>query len=98
VRARAILEGKAPAAASAPAKSSGKVAVQVAALATDEKVRELQKKLQGAGLKSYTQKVATQSGGHVIRVRLGPFANDAEAEKARAKLGKIGLSGKLVPA
>jgi len=97
-RARAILEGKTSAAASAQAKSSGKVAVQVAALATEDKVRELQKKLQGAGLKSYTQKVATQSGGHVIRVRVGPFANDAEAEKARAKLIKIGLNGKLVPA
>jgi DedD protein len=96
-RARAILEGKATAAASTPAKSSGKVAVQVAALATEEKVKELQKKLQSAGLKSYTQKVATQSGER-IRVRLGPFANDAEAEKARAKLTKIGLNGKLVPA
>jgi DedD protein len=95
-RARAILEGKATAAA-APVKSSGKVAVQVAALATMEKVKELQKKLQSAGLKSYTQKVATQSGDR-IRVRLGPFANDAEAEKARAKLSKIGLNGKLVPA
>jgi DedD protein len=97
-RARAILEGKTPASANTTvAKPSGKVAVQVAALATEEKVRELQKKLQSAGLKSYTQKVATQSGDR-IRVRLGPFANDTEAEKARAKLNKIGLSGKLVPA
>lgn len=94
-RARALLEGKAP--ANPSAKSTGKVAVQVAALATEEKVRELQKKLQSAGLKSYTQKIATQSGDR-IRVRLGPFANDAEAEKARAKLSKIGLNGKLVPA
>jgi DedD protein len=95
-RARAILEGKT--AANAPAPESGrKVAVQVAALATAEKVKELQEKLQNAGLKSYTQKVATQAGDR-IRVRLGPFANDAEAEKARAKLSKIGLNGKLVPA
>jgi DedD protein len=96
-RARAILEGKTPPSAAAN-KAGGKVAVQVAALATEDKVRELQKKLQSAGLKSYTQKVATQSGGHVIRVRLGPFASDAEAEKARARLGKLGLNGKLVPA
>jgi DedD protein len=96
-RARAILDGKSPAADSTSAKTSGKVALQVAALATQEKVSELQKKLQSAGFKSYTQKVATQSGDR-IRVRVGPFANDAEAEKARAKLGKIGLTGKLVPA
>ena len=95
-RARAILEGKSLADASA-AKSTGKVSLQVAALATQEKVNELQKKLQGAGLKSYTQKVATDSGDR-IRVRVGPFANDAEAEKARAKLSKLGLTGKLVPA
>jgi len=95
-RARAILEGK-PLADASAAKSTSKVSLQVAALATQEKVNELQKKLQGAGLKSYTQKVATESGDR-IRVRVGPFANDAEAEKARAKLGKLGLTGKLVPA
>lgn len=93
-RARAILEGKSVAAAP---KTSGKVAIQVAALASQDKVNELQKKLQGAGLKSYTQKVATTSGDR-IRVRVGPFANEAEAEKARAKLTKLGLTGKLIPA
>lgn len=94
-RARAILEGKAV--AQQPPKTAGKVAIQVAALASQDKVNELQKKLQAAGLKSYTQKVST-SAGSVIRVRVGPFANEAEAEKARAKLTKAGLSGKLVPA
>lgn len=93
-RARAILEGKSVAAAP---KTTGKVAIQVAALASQDKVNELQKKLQSAGLKSYTQKVTT-SAGNVIRVRVGPFANEAEADKARPKLTKLGLSGKLVPA
>jgi DedD protein len=94
-RARAILEGKST--GPATAKTSGKIVLQVAALGSQDKVNELQKKLQGAGLKSYTQKVATASG-EWIRVRIGPFANEAEAEKARAKLVKIGLNGKLVPA
>jgi DedD protein len=94
-RARAILDGKSSAAA-AP-KTSTKLVLQVAALASQDKVDELQKKLQAAGLKSYTQKVATESGER-IRVRVGPFANEAEAEKARAKLSKIGLTGKLLPA
>lgn len=95
-RARAILEGKAATNTSA-AKSAGKVVVQVAALSTQEKVDELQKKLKDAGLKSYSEKVNTASGVW-IRVRIGPFANDAEAEKVRAQLVKIGLNGKLLPA
>lgn len=93
-RARAILEGK-PVASATP-HASGKVVLQVAALASQDKVNELQKKLQAAGLKSYTQKVATESGER-IRVRIGPFANEAEADKARAKLTKIGLTGKSFP-
>ena len=96
-RARAILEGKPVPSASATPHASGKVVLQVAALASQDKVNELQKKLQAAGLKSYTQKVATASGER-IRVRIGPFANEAEAEKARAKLTKIGLTGKSFPA
>src|SRR5690606_6625360 len=94
-RARAILEGK-PQPQHQP-KTAGKVAIQGAALASQDKVNELQKKLQAAGLKSYTEKVSA-SVGNVIRVRVGPFANEAEAEKARAKLTKAGLGGKLVPA
>ena len=97
-RARAILEGNMTAASTSTASSSsagGKVALQVAALASQDKANELQKKLQAAGLKSYTQKVATASGASIIRVRVGPFANEAEAEKARAKLGSLGLAGTI---
>ncbi len=93
-RARAILNGKSNTAAP---KSSGQIVLQVAALATQEKVNELQKKLLDAGMKSYTQKLMTASGER-IRVRVGPFANEAEAGKARAKLTKLGLTGKQVPA
>lgn len=101
-RARAILEGRGadkPAAKStatnaASAGGAGKVSLQVAALASQDKVNELQKKLQAAGLKSYTQKVSTASGDR-IRVRVGPFASEAEAEKAKTKLSAIGLSGTM---
>jgi DedD protein len=95
-RAEAILEGKDDAKANAD-KKSGKFIVQVAALASQEKVDELQGKLNEAGIKSYVQKVATDSGERVMRVRIGPFASKEEAESARAKLGKIGLNGKLLP-
>jgi DedD protein len=95
-RAQAILEGK-PAAPATPAAASGKYVVQVAALANQEKIDELQAKLKEAGIKFYTQKVPTQAGERT-RIRVGPFASKEEAEKMRAKLVKAGLGGSLVPA
>lgn len=89
-RAMAILEGK-PA---EPQKAQGpapRFVVQVAALGSQEKVTELQERLRGAGIASFTQK-----SGELIRVRIGPFSKE-EAEKVRAKLGGIGLSGTMVP-
>jgi DedD protein len=95
-RALAILEGKAADKAHAADPSGQKVVLQVAALASQEKVNELQSKLRDAGIKSFTQKVPTQSGER-IRIRVGPFSKE-EAEKMRARLGKIGLSGTMVAA
>lgn len=87
-RARAILD----------AGNDGKTAtytVQVAALASMEKVNELRGRLKGAGIASYTQKVATESGER-IRIRIGPLNSKEEVDRMRAKLTEIGLSGKLV--
>jgi DedD protein len=105
-RALAILDGKPeakvdakPAAkteAKAADKKPGKYVVQVAALGSQAKVNELQNKLKGAGIQSYTQTVPTESGDR-IRVRVGPFGSKEEAEKTRAKLVKLGLNGTLVP-
>jgi DedD protein len=88
-RALALLEGKAPPKpvekAEPPEKkpeAAQRYVVQVAALATQEKVAELQSRLRAAGVSSYTQK-----SGALIRVRVGPFASREEAEKARAKFG-----------
>jgi len=94
-RARALLEGKAD--PKAAEKKSAKFVIQVAALATKEKVDELQTRLKNAGIKSYTQKIATISGNRT-RIRVGPFASKDEAEKVRARIVKLGLNGKLVPA
>ena len=69
---------------------SGKFVVQIAALASEEKVDELRAKLNKAGLKSHTQKVATKNGER-IRVRLGPFSSKDEAEKLCPKLSKMNL-------
>ncbi|WP_298401746.1 SPOR domain-containing protein [Janthinobacterium sp.] len=102
-RAMAILEGKPldkpqeKAQDKAHDAGSGKFVVQVAALATQDKVDELQDKLREAGIKSYTQKVSSPAGER-IRVRVGPFGSREDAEKTRAKLQKLGLGGSLVPA
>jgi DedD protein len=87
-RALAILEGK-------PADTQ-KFVVQVTALASQAKVNEVQEKLKEAGIRSYTQKVPGQNG-ELIRVRVGPLSKE-EAEKVRAKLSKIGMSGRTEPA
>jgi DedD protein len=86
-RAMAILEGKE--AAKAQHDSGDKVVLQVAALASQEKAAELQARLRDAGIRSYTEKFHD-----LIRVKVGPYSHD-EAEKVRAQLSKLGLSGRL---
>jgi DedD protein len=73
----------------------GAVAVQVAALASPEKVEELVGKLSGSGIKTYTEKVETPQGART-RVRLGPFANRDEAQRALERVKGMGLDGSLV--
>ncbi len=94
-RVQALLDGKPD--PKAAEKKAGKFVIQVAALATKDKVDELQTRLKGAGIKSYTQKVATSSGDR-IRIRVGPFTSREEADKMRAKIVKMGLNGTVVPA
>lgn len=76
--------------------AQGKFVIQVAALATQQKVNELQARLTKAGLKSHTQKVSVQDGER-IRVRVGPFASKSEAEKTCAKLDKMSLKCTILP-
>lgn len=87
-RAMAILEGKPVVKATGP---SQKYVVQVAALATQQKVDELQGRLRAAGVSSFTEK-----SGELIRVRVGPYTKE-EGEKIRSKLISMGLSGTMVP-
>ena len=100
-RAMAILEGKNAAKmlankAEKTEKTISGYILQVAALATQEKVNELQNTLKAANIKSYTQKVATTSG-EKIRIRVGPFESKEEAQKMQEKLVKAGLNGKILP-
>jgi DedD protein len=94
-RAMAILEGK-PAEKERPAESGAqKFVLQVAALSSAEKAAEVQAKLREAGISSYTQKTTT-AAGQLIRVRVGPFSRE-DAEKMRARLGHLNMSGTISP-
>jgi DedD protein len=97
-RANAILEGKADTRA-APEKAkadsgSGKIVLQVAALATQEKITEVQNKLKSVGINSYTQKISTESGPRT-RIRV-IAANQEEADRLRAKMTKVSLNAQAV--
>lgn len=64
--------------------------VALDAFSDNKNVKQLRAKLSAAGVKFYTEPVAT-SKGKLTRVRAGPFASKEAAEKARAKLVAIGL-------
>lgn len=70
--------------------SGGRYVVQVGAFAEKEKARQAQQKLERAGLKNYTHVAETKNGTR-IRVRAGPFASRAEADKAAEKIKGLDL-------
>ena len=83
---KATSEGK-----SASAAEAGRFVVQVGAFAEADAARETRQKAERLGLKTYTQ-VAQTPAGNRIRVRIGPFANRAEADAALAKARSAGLT------
>lgn len=101
-RAQAILEGRTPAAAptapSTPAATPAapqRLVVQVGAFESAERVREVRQRLERAGLVTYTH-VAQTPDGPRTRVRLGPFASRAEAERAAERVRQLGLPAAIL--
>ncbi len=92
-KAQALLDGKDVSAAT-PAVE-GRFVVQVGAFSDAGKAREARLKVERAGLKTYTQVVETKDGRRT-RVRVGPFADRAEADKAVAKLKKLDMSAAVL--
>jgi DedD protein len=88
-RAKALLEGKG-AATPAAAATGERFIVQFGSFSDVTKAREVRQKVEKAGLKTYSQ-VADTAGGKLIRVRVGPFATRAEADKAAAKIKSLDL-------
>lgn len=77
------------------ASSDTRYVVQFGAFADVNAARETRQKAERMGLKTYAQQVDTPQGKR-IRVRLGPFADKAEADKALATLRKGGLNGNVL--
>jgi len=73
-----------------PVAKKGDFVIQVAALGEDEKVKALSARLSLAKLPHYTEPVAIAKG-KVTRVRVGPFATRAAAERAVKALTAMGL-------
>lgn len=86
---------KKPAAKPDNKASDTRYVVQFGAFADVNAARETRQKAERMGLKTYAQQVDTPQGKR-IRVRLGPFADKAEADKALATLRKGGLNGNVL--
>lgn len=99
-RAKALLDGQTGAGSAvvpsgASSAAEGRMVVQVGAFADEDKAREVRQKLEKAGLKTYTQ-VAETKDGKRIRVRVGPFATRADADKAAIKIKTLDLSASIL--
>ena len=73
------------------AAGAGRFVVQVGAFLEEAKVRDARAKVEKLGLKTYTQPVETPTGKRT-RVRVGPYATKAEADRIAARLKADGLT------
>jgi DedD protein len=95
-RAQALLEGQTAAPKPSDAlPDTGRFIVQFGAFSDVAKSREVRQKVERAGLKTYAQ-VAKTADGDRIRVRVGPFATKAEAEKAASKIKALDLPASIL--
>lgn len=86
-----VASSTAAAKAASAADGAARFVVQVGAFADPASAREVRLKMEKLGLKTYTQ-VAETAAGKRIRVRLGPFATRADADKAQAKAKDAGIA------
>lgn len=102
-KAQALLDGKAPSDVKAtekpsdkkPAADAGRFVVQVGAYNETAKLQEARSKVEKAGFKTYTQVVGAKESQRT-RVRIGPFASKADAQKAADKLKKLNLPAAIL--
>ena len=97
-RARALLDGRADPAARADksaVRAAGGYLLQVAALGSEKAAAEMAARLKKDGLPAFVESVQVKDGAR-WRVRVGPFASRADADRERARLRDAGFSANLV--
>ena len=107
-RAKALLDGAGAPSKPAAAAATGAAAtaapaaagetryiVQFGAFSDADKAQEARRKVEKVGLKTYSQ-VAKTADGDRIRVRVGPFTNKDEADKAAAKIKALDLPASIL--
>jgi DedD protein len=93
-KALALLEGRKPDEIPV-ASDTARFVVQVGAYSDPVKAREARLKVEKAGLKTYTHVAETKEGKR-IRVRTGPYASRAEADKAAEKIKGLDLPAAIL--
>ena len=92
-KAQALLDGQVP--PKAGADVAARYIVQVGAFADAARAQEVRIKVERAGLKTYTH-VAETKEGRRTRVRVGPFATKAEADRAAEKIRRLELPATIL--
>ncbi len=77
------------------ADADARFIVQIGAFADDARVRDVRARVERAGLKTYIHTIDTPDGKRT-RVRVGPYATRADAEKAAERLRSIDLPGAIL--
>ena len=92
-KAQALLDGQVP--PKAGADVAARYIVQVGAFADAARAQEVRIKVERAGLKTYTH-VADTKDGRRTRVRVGPFATKAEADRVAEKIRRLELPAAIL--
>jgi DedD protein len=94
-----ILENRTPATPAAPGSgvnANGKFVVQIGAFASEERVKNWQKKLTEQKVSSYIEIRTNKEGVKLHLLRSGPYEDKASAEAAEKKIKYVGLSPKII--
>jgi cell division septation protein DedD len=83
--------------ATTPAASNVGFAVQLGAFASAADANALRDKVRAGGYSAFVEQVRTDKGA-LNRVRVGPVANRADAEKLKSQVAaKFGINGMVRP-
>jgi DedD protein len=93
--AQPVLSSPLPVGGTVAPASEERFVVQVGAYAEQTRAREARLKLERAGLKTYTQVIESKEGRR-IRVRTGPYASRALAERDAEKIKKLDLPASVL--